>query len=78
MTVALDDTRSAESRMPTAAPGWLLPNIHRELFGRERERRAYPFDLDAVLPWWSAIRELGTRYAGQAHKRALGSQPEDD
>lgn len=34
--------------------GWILPNISRDL-GPLTERKKYPFEPDALLPWWGTI-----------------------
>lgn len=38
--------------------GWALSNIYESIFGKDKSKKAFPFDLADVLPWTRMIEEL--------------------
>jgi hypothetical protein len=56
--------------------GWILPNVHRDVAGREGTTRPYPFAgrLNQVLPWWDNIVSLAEATVAKASTGATGER----
>ena len=55
--------KSIEAASGDRFRGWYFPSIYKEIGGADakvRDRKAYPFDIREILPWWGNLEEMRT------------------